>query len=73
MQLTQSELVAPEHVPQAPSQGLQTLLLSAYLAMGRQEARHVPGALKKGCEEAHTTHIGLFLAQAESSVEALNA
>jgi hypothetical protein len=56
VQLTQSELVAPEHVPQAPSQGLQTLLLSAYLAMGRQEARHVPGALKKGCEEAHATH-----------------
>lgn len=56
VQLRQSELVAPEQVPHAASQGLQTSLLSAYLATGRHEARHWPGAVKKGCDEAHVAH-----------------
>jgi len=67
VQLKQSELAGPEHVPQAASQGWQTLLPSAYLATGRHEARHVPGALggalggalKKGWEVAHATHSSL--------------
>ena len=45
VQLRQSELAGPEHVPQAASQSWQTLLPSAYLETGRHEARHVPGAL----------------------------
>ena len=52
VQLRQSELAGPEHVPQAASQGWQTLLPSAYLPAGVQEARHEPGALKKGDAEA---------------------
>lgn len=53
VQLTQSELVAPSHVPQAKSQGWQRELLSAYLPTGRHEARHEPGASKNGYDAAH--------------------
>ena len=53
VQLTQSELLAPSHVPHAGSHGWQTLLLSEYLPTGRHDARHEPGALKKGKDAAH--------------------
>lgn len=60
VQLAHSELVAPVQVPHKASHGWQMLLLSANLATGRQEARHVPappsGPSKKGCDEAHVVH-----------------
>ena len=46
VQLRQSEVPGPEHVPHAASQGWQTLLLSANLATGRHDARQAPGASK---------------------------
>ena len=55
-QLTQSVLDAPVQVPHVASHGWQTLLLSAYLPIGRQESRHEPGASKKGFDEAHAVH-----------------
>ena len=56
VQLTQLELPGPLHVPHAALQGWQTELPSAYLPIGRHEARHEPGELKKGCDEAHVEH-----------------
>lgn len=55
-QLAQSELVGPVQVPHVAPQGWQTLLLSAYLPMGRHEARHEPGESKNGYEAAHVVH-----------------
>lgn len=56
VQLTQSVLEGPLHVPHAPSHGTHTLLLLAYLATGVHEARHEPGASKNGYDEAHVVH-----------------
>jgi len=56
VQLRQSELVGPVHVPHDASHASQTLLALAYLPAVVQEARQLPGRSKKGVADAQFVH-----------------
>ena len=50
-----SELVGPLHVPHAGSHAVHSLLDSAYLRRGVQDATQLPGGSKKGDDDAQVT------------------
>ena len=53
VQLTQSALLGPEHVPHAAWHGWQMFEVSAYLAAGRQEARRgIEVGMRRGASDA---------------------
>jgi len=56
VQLRQSELEGPLHVPHETSQSTHTLLLLAYLATGVQDARQLAGGSKNGVADAQVEH-----------------
>ena len=56
MQLKQSVLEAPLHVLHDESHTWHSLLVSAYLATGVQEAKHVEGAFKNGYDVEQLVH-----------------